>query len=75
MSWDVIALLIIEVGFPAAMSIADKWMNSNPVTAAELKEVRDLANQSAADRMKLALVKAGIDPESDKGKALLALAG
>jgi hypothetical protein len=74
MTWNTIALLIIEIGLPAAMKIVEKWENGSPVGLQELNEVRAVAQQTAADRVKAQLVKAGIALDSDQAKALIAMA-
>lgn len=71
MDWATVAQLIITVGIPATQTIVEKWANREAVTPEEFAKVRGLANQTAQDRMKLALVNAGIDLESEPAKKLL----
>lgn len=73
MTWAIVAKLIVEVGVPATQKIIENWSNNAAVTPAEFAAVRGLAEQTAADRMKAALVKAGVALDSDTAKALLGL--
>lgn len=73
LTWAEIARLIIEIGLPATERLIGKWSSKSLVTPEEFAEVREIAAMTATDRMKLALIKAGIDPESEQGKSLLAL--
>lgn len=74
MNWVTIANLIITAGVPATQKILDNWHNNVPVTPAEFTTVRTLATQTAQDRMKAALEKAGIPLDSAEAVALLNLA-
>lgn len=73
MNWAIIAELVIRYGIPLADSIITKWIANTPVTPEMWEEVRKLASQSAADRMKAKLVEAGIDLNSEQAKQLLSL--
>lgn len=63
---------------PSAVALIDKliakWETNGAVTAQEWAELRQLATQSAKDRMTAQLQAAGIDPASAQGQALLAAA-
>lgn len=74
MSWIKIADLIIEVGYSMAMKIWQNALTGGNATQAQWDELEAMTKQKAVDRMMLALVKAGVDPTSEQGKALLALA-
>lgn len=73
MTWDVIAGLILQYGIPLAEKLWTKWASGNAPTQADWDELKQLAGQTAKDRMLLALFRAGIEPNSDQGKALLGL--
>lgn len=73
MDWATVAKLIIEVGLPATQQIIANWSNKSPVTPEEFANVRATASQTATDRLKERLVKAGIPLDSEQAKALLAL--
>ena len=73
MNWAIIAQLIITEGVPVAAAIIERWSNNTPVTPEEFGKIRSIAQQTAADRLKLKLVQAGIPLDSDQAKALLAL--
>lgn len=75
MSWQVLVQLILQYGFPLAEKMFNQWGNTNPVTPAEWAELKALAEDSARTRMLEALKRAGIDPESEAGKAFLGLVG
>lgn len=67
-----IAQLIITYGLPFAQKV---WqMAAAPsVTQADWDALNALASQSARSKMLDALTKAGVDPASPQGQALLAL--
>ncbi len=73
MTWDTIALLIVEVGLPAADYIVTKWTAKGQVTVEEFAELKFLANQHGEDRMKAMLTQAGIPLDDPKAIALLNL--
>ncbi len=75
MDWLTIAQLIIAVGIPAAEKIVALWESKTPVSTAEFQNLRTLTDQRAQDRMKAALVAAGIPLGDPKALALLAAAG
>jgi len=72
MTGAAIAQLIITYGVPFAQKV---WqMATAPtVTQADWDALNALSNQSARTKMLDALTKAGIDPASPQGQALLAL--
>lgn len=73
MNWLTIAQLIVVYGIPTAEKLVLLWLNNEPVTAERFAELRDLAGQTAKDRMTAALVRAGVPLDSDQARALLAL--
>ena len=73
MTWDTIARLVIEVGIPATAAIIENWTKDTPVTSEEFAKVRAVGNQTATDRMREQLVKAGIPLDSPEAERLLAL--
>lgn len=73
MPWTVIAQLIIEVGYPMAMQIWKNIQTGGDATQAQWDALEALSKQTARDRMKLQLVAAGIDLDSEQAKALLAM--
>ncbi len=74
LTWDTVALLLIQYGIPTADAIVRKWLNGEPVTEAQWNEIRAIAGQTAKDVTKRKLVEAGIDPESEQGKLIIGLA-
>lgn len=76
MQWAVVIELLAKFG-PAAFDLIkkliEKWGSTTPVTAADIEELRTLAAQTPRSQMLEALARAGIDPESEQGKAFLAL--
>jgi len=73
MNWALIAQLIVSVGIPTAEKLIALWMSNAPVTGEAFQEVRAIALQTAQDRMRAALVKAGVPLDSEQAKTLLAL--
>jgi hypothetical protein len=74
MTWAIAISLIEQYGLPLAISLWKKWTTGADPTQADWDELTAMANQTAKDRMLLALTKAGVDPNSEQGKALLAAA-
>lgn len=78
MGWVEIAGLLITYG-PQGIDLAEKlwtkWSTKAPVTAQDFTDLRALVNQTATDRLKLQLTKAGIKLDSPEALALLAQAG
>lgn len=73
MSWDVLLPVIIANGLGVAEKLWQLWTNKSTPTQADWDALKVLGQQNARSQMMLALVRAGIDPNSDQGKALLAL--
>lgn len=72
MGWDVIAGLALQYGLPFVEKLIANWENKTPVTSAEWAALSSLV-PDARTQMLAALSRAGIDPNSEQGKALLAL--
>lgn len=73
MTWEILVPIIVKYGLPLAEKLWQKWTSGAVPTQADWDELKALANQMSQDRMTAALIRAGIDPNSDQGKALLAL--
>lgn len=74
MTWATIAALLAQYAFPVVDKIVTQWLtnpNSAP-TVDEWNALKALAANNARTMMLAALSRAGIDPNSDQGKALLA---
>ena len=71
MGWDVIAGLIISQGIPFVDKMITLWTNKSAVTQAEWDTLKALAQNNAKTQMLAALARAGIDPASPQGVALL----
>lgn len=72
--WATLLPVILQYGVPFAEKL---WMliQSNAVpTQADWDSLRALTEQDAKQKMLEALLKNGIDPASDLGKSMLALA-
>jgi hypothetical protein len=71
------AALLDEFG-PLAFTLVDELIatiqKKGNVTSEEWDAIRAKGNDNSQDRMKLVLQHLGIDPESEKGKALIAAA-
>lgn len=69
---------LLETFGPPAIKLIDglivKIETKGEVTAAEWAAMRADGNQTAKDRMLLMLQQAGVDPNSDQGKSMLAAA-
>ena len=73
MGWEVLVPLIIQYGLPLAESVWQKWASKAEVTQADWDTLKMLALQNMKSQMTDALIRNGVDPASEKGKALLAL--
>lgn len=73
MTWASLIPIIVQYGLPYAEKLWTLWSSSSVPTQADFDTLRQLASQTATDRMKANLVAAGISLESDQAKALLAL--
>lgn len=73
MNWTALIPIIAQYGIPLAESLFQKWTTAAVPTQADFDELRALASRTAKDEMLLALQRANVDPNSDAGKALLAL--
>jgi len=73
MGWEALVPLIVQYGLPLAEQLWQKWSSGNPPTQADWDSLKALALQTRRTQMSDALVRNGVDPTSDKGKALLAL--
>jgi hypothetical protein len=73
MNWAILIPIIAQYGLPLAESLFQKWSAGAVPTQADFDQLRALAAQTASDRMKLALARAGIPLDDPKALALLAL--
>lgn len=73
MTWATLIPIIAQYGIPLAEKLWSKWTSNTVPTQADWDELRALAQQNASTHMLAALSRAGIDPNSDQGKALLGL--
>jgi hypothetical protein len=74
MTWALAIPLIEQIGLPALIKLWTLATSGKDPTAADWTDLTALTLRHAQSRMLLALVTAGIDPASDKGKMFLALA-
>lgn len=76
MTWAMLIPLIVEYG-PQGISLAEslwqKWSSGSAPTQKDFDDLRALASQTAADRLKAQLTAKGIPLDSDQAKTLLAL--
>jgi hypothetical protein len=72
MNGAAIAQLILTYGLPFAEKVWQMF-NSPAVTQADWDTLKAMASQTARTKMLEGLSKAGIDPASAQGQALLAL--
>jgi len=76
MTWATIAGLLVQYSFPTVDKIVTGWL-TNPNAAPNADEWNSLkarAAQNAKSQMLAALSRAGIDPASPQGLALMAQA-
>ena len=73
MNWLLFTQLILEVGLPAAERIFQKWQSGNPVTQADIDELKALGLVTPKEQLLKALAAAGVASGSPEASALLAL--
>lgn len=73
MTWVTLIPLIAQYGLPYVEKLWQLWSNKSVPTQADFDNLRQLASQSASDRMKANLVAAGIPLTDPKAVALLSL--
>lgn len=74
MTWATLIPLIAQYGLPYVEQLWKLWTSNSTPTQADFDNLRALASQSAADRMKANLVAAGIDLSSPQAIQLISLA-
>lgn len=73
MNWLMIIGLIEKLGLPLAEKLWRLWKSGGEPTDADWAELRALGAKTPRSQMLDALASAGIDPNSPKAQALLAL--
>ena len=73
LDWATIVSLILSQGLPVAEKIWTLANTNAAPTQADWDALMALSKVSARQQMLLALARAGIAPDSDQGKAFLAL--
>ena len=76
MTWSVLVSLLVQFGpsaFDLAKKLIEKWNSTDPVTAADIDELRKLGQRTSRDAVVESLVRAGIPLDSPQAVALLAL--
>lgn len=75
MSWAVLIQLILQFGPPAldlAQKLISKWNSTDPVTAADIEELKRLGQRTPRQALIDALNRAGVPLDSPQAIALLA---
>jgi len=72
-NWATLIPLISRYGLPLAEKLWHLFNSGGAPTQADWDELRKLGDQTATSQLTDALLRAGIDPNSDAAKALLAL--
>jgi len=75
MTWAALIPIIATNGLQVAEKIWQLWSTNSAPTQADWDALKVLGQANAKSQMALALARAGIDPASPQGQALLALAG
>lgn len=74
MNWAILIPVIAANGLEVAEKIWQLAQNNSTPTQADWDALKALAKVRAVNVMRQALINSGIDPESEEGKRLLALA-
>jgi hypothetical protein len=75
MEWITLANLIAQVGLPLALKIYANFQKGGTVTPEEIAELKALGAQTAQTQMRDAILRAGLNPDDPKAKALQDLVG
>jgi len=76
MTFAMLTQLLIQFGpgaFDLAKKLIEKWNSADPVTIADIDELKRLGQRSARDAVVESLVRAGIPLDSPQAVAMLAL--
>jgi hypothetical protein len=73
MTWAILVPIIKDYGIPLAKELWTLWKDGKEPTLEDWAKLESLGKQTATNQMNDALIRAGIDPASDKGQALLDL--
>jgi hypothetical protein len=73
MSIDIVLQVLLKYGIPVAEQVWKMFSGTGQPTQADWDTLRALGEKTGKQQLKDALLRNGIDPESDQGKALLAL--
>lgn len=76
MPWSTLIALLVQFGpkaFDLAQKLIEKWNSTDPVTAADIEELKKLGQRSSRDAVVEALVRANIPLDSPQAVAMLAL--
>lgn len=73
MTWLDLIPVIASQGLVVAEKIWQLWASKADPTQADWDTLKVLGKENSRSRMLLALANAGINPESEQGKAFLAL--
>lgn len=68
---SVLIPLLIQYGFPFVEKVIGLWTSKSTVTLEDWNSLKELAQNNARTQMLAALSRAGIDPASPQGVALL----
>lgn len=74
LDWKTVSDLLVRFGLPVTIKIVEKWLSGGNPTMADLLELQDMSGRKAKDSMTATLQANNIDPASELGKALLAMA-
>jgi len=73
--WATLLPVILQYGVPFAEQLWQNINSTTPPTQAQWDALKALSQQTAKTQMLAALARAGIDPASPQGVALLAQVG
>lgn len=76
MTWSVLVSLLVQFGpsaFDLAKKLIEKWNSPDPVTTADIDELKKLGQRTSRDAVVESLIRANISLDSEQAKAILAL--
>lgn len=73
MEYAMLAQLVLQVGLPLALKLAENFQKKGAITPEEIAELRAMGEKTAMSQMRDAILRAGLNPEDPKAKELLAL--
>lgn len=73
MEYAALAQLILQVGLPLALRLAENYNKKGPIPPEELAELKALGAQTVQTQVQMAILRAGLSVDDPRAKELIAL--